>query len=333
LKLARTAIGVGAKLDLSTRKQSKTIIAELQEFISAEENATKTILADPFMENWTRQVYNEVLGTDLAKTVLEMAGEQQEQDALDAAVLDDPTVASNAEEPDPPAPGETTTVTQTQATEQAQNPEHRTRTNRNVQPTTVTTGRTIQAMLPPPARTNQDAQDDSTEFLEFMQLQEEAQPPGSVQQHTGADALLAALHNANATGVDINDVIDTFAEQAQDSNHTRAAEATLADNPMTRPIPKKQRYDQAFVKKARSSNPYAPRATNTNMAYFNTMFQPETKAGGVPLPGHQQAPGYGFPYHMISPSDNAQAMGFQSQGTTAYNEKNLYLRHMDFPSL
>mmetsp|Transcript_1184 Transcript_1184/g.1910 ORF Transcript_1184/g.1910 Transcript_1184/m.1910 type:complete len:93 (+) Transcript_1184:106-384(+) len=38
LKLARTAIGIGAKLDLNTRKQSKTIIAELQEFLAAEEN-------------------------------------------------------------------------------------------------------------------------------------------------------------------------------------------------------------------------------------------------------------------------------------------------------
>ena len=43
--------------------------------------ATKTILTDPFMENWYRKVYHEMLGTDLANTVPELADEQQEQDA------------------------------------------------------------------------------------------------------------------------------------------------------------------------------------------------------------------------------------------------------------
>ena len=74
MKLARSAIGIGAKLDLSTRKQSKTIVADLQEFLTAEENADKTVLGDPFIENWTKKDYQEVLGAALADTVLRPRG-------------------------------------------------------------------------------------------------------------------------------------------------------------------------------------------------------------------------------------------------------------------
>ena len=79
---------------------------------------------------------------------------------------------------------------------------------------------------------------------------------------------MAALHDANAQGVDINEVIETFAEQAHDTNHNPLAETALAGNPMTRPIPKKQRHDHVSMRDARSSNPYAARATNANMVYL-----------------------------------------------------------------
>uniref|UniRef100_A0A7S2PFX5 Uncharacterized protein n=1 Tax=Leptocylindrus danicus TaxID=163516 RepID=A0A7S2PFX5_9STRA len=176
-------------------------------------------------------------------------------------------------------------------------------------------------MPPPPACTTQDAPDDGTEYLEFMQLQGDAQQSqGNVQ-----DTLLAALHNANAQGVDINEIIKTFAEQAHNTPHNPSVETAPAGNPMTHPIPKKQHYDHGSMMDARSSNPYAARAMNANMTYFNAMFPSETKAGGVPLPCQQHAPGYVFPYNMIGPSDNAQAMGFQPHGTTKHNANETYL--------
>ena len=319
LKLARSANGIGAKLDLNTRKQSKTIIADLQEFLTTEENADKTVLGDPFIENWSQTDYQEVLGTALADTVLELAGEKQEQDARAAALLDDPALAPNTGESGTTATR--ATVTQTQTTEQTQTQEQQElvvppATIRAAQPAapTATTRGGNNAMPPPPIRTPHDTQDDSTEYMEFMQLQGDAQQPQGITQ----DALLAALHEANEQGIDINGVIDMFSEQAQE---VPPVATVPAGNAMSRPIPKKQRHNQGYLMAGKVQNQQTVTATDANMTYFNTMFPSDKKVGGIPIPTQQQDPGYGFPYNMIGPSDNAQMMGYQPQGTNKNSKK------------
>jgi len=252
----------------------------------------------------------------LANTVLKLAGEHQEKEARNAAVLDDPALAPNTAAPDNTVTG--TTITQTPMTQvqtQEQQEDGTPAASTEQPAVTVTTNvparESNPTMPPPPVRTNQDTQDDSTEFMEFLELNREAQQP----QRSARELLLEALHVANEKGEDINGIIDVFSEQMHDRPPTAAAPAA---NPMDRPIPKKQRGIQETTRAGFSSTKQATSAHNPNLTCFQAMFPAEATARSVPLPNYQQMLGGSFPGNMITAADNVQMMGFQPQGMTEH---------------
>ena len=94
MKMARTGIKYGAKLDIDG-KHTRTIIIALQKFLeTAEEESVRAILTDMVMADWPAETYNEVLGQELAQRVLASAGAHQEEEAQAAAVLDSDSTTS-----------------------------------------------------------------------------------------------------------------------------------------------------------------------------------------------------------------------------------------------
>jgi len=55
LKLARNSIGIGSNFDIG-RKQVKTLLQELIDYVSSIDTSTMTILTNVHMDNWTNQV-------------------------------------------------------------------------------------------------------------------------------------------------------------------------------------------------------------------------------------------------------------------------------------
>ena len=311
LKLLGSATKYGAKFDKTGRKHTKTIISDIQEYLATvDEDTAQAILKDVLIEDWTQDMYGEVLGTELATTVLEMAGAQQELEARDAAVLDNTTA-------DPHDTTEPVTHDITQNRSQEQDPA-RTRDSATATATTEAVGEGNNAMPPPPARNGRDFQDDSTEYQEFMQLRGEEQqqqgPPLNAEQ-----AFLAALHEAQAQGVDIDASLMSFADQYMAQNTPRmpaAAQVPVQQDPMTLPIPKRPRQDTVPIWDARRSNQSTTRVPSENRAFVNSLFPPTLTVGGVPIPSPHLAQGGFQPCDMIGASDNAQAMGYYHQGKT-----------------
>ena len=328
LKLARNSIGIGSNLDIG-RKQVKTLLQELTDYVSTIDTSTTTILTDVHMENWTNEAYHELLGTELGNEVLALVSDSQASTAQEAAVLDEVEVAPPV--PLPPtmaqpgsqqadAPALVVVPTQVQApplppvpalTQQATlaavstATSTRCQTTANMAPTVVAPAIAAAApdntgMPAPPPRPVPEDQDDHTEMQEFLALQEDQH---QVSAHELGAELLAALNRAKAHGVDIDRTINVFAEQSREVSQHTAAVTVPPQDPMGIPIPKRRRQTHQLPMRIQGPEKQVPPA-GTN--YFRTMFPTESTAGGVPLPGSHHAQGFAAPYDVTGLADNIQ---------------------------
>ena len=285
------------------------------------------------MADWPAETYNEVLGQELAQRVLASADALQEEEARAAAVLDSNPTTTGTGSHDTTALG---TITQSQETCQqpiqkqhvATAPTAITGAVPPAGPTALTTAvATANAAIPTQLATQDD---NSTEYDEYMQLQENGHQQNEAAPTKG-QALLAALHDAHAHGVNLDGILADFVTETSTYTPQPAgatapmqqdpsrATAPMQQDPMEVPIPKRPRQEavrQETVPIWDVRRSYQPEASAIpdGGAFFNKLFPSKSRARSVPLPSRQFAPSYSPPCDIFTASDNAQAMGFYSQG-------------------